>query len=132
MGLSGVILKANLVDHPAVVPVNPLAKMPTDISVTSPSSAGGGDSGESAVVEAAALRVGSPWRRSYASRESAYGLVSASQRQAQQNAEQLLQGRQTSGFDKESDTRINGIKQDACAGVIPDQHNACAIQKITD
>lgn len=131
MGLSGVVLKANLVDHAAVVTVDQFAVKPTDIAVKSSSSAGGGDNGDSAIAEAP-IRVGSSWRRSYASRESVYGLMSAPQRQAQQHADQLLQGRQTSGSVKELNGKINGIKHDECAGNIPDQHDPCPIKEVSD
>lgn len=117
VGLSGVILKANLVGHTVIVPRDQLAAKASDISANS--SAGAGDGLDTAAASSSEQRSGSTWRRSYASRESVYGLMSASQRQAQQNAEQLLQGRQASSFVKEIDAQINGIKHDECAGNIP-------------
>lgn len=128
-GLPGAVLKATLVDHATVQTVSQLTDKVADAPVET---AGGTGASGLVATPSPVQRVGSPWRRSYASRESVYGLMAAPQRQAQQHAEQLLQGRETSHFVKESDAKVHGIKQDECTGNISDQHSACPVQEISD
>lgn len=92
IGLSGMVLRADLVNLAALSKVDNVAAQ--ESKLTEPQASGSGNTGDVAKTSESGQRSSSPWRRSYASRESAYGLMAVPKHQAQQSAERIFLGRE--------------------------------------